>query len=158
VNQQQARVKTMVKRLLQFISADIQGCARLNFVMGEQIVFQPLKLGLLIGLAFAGTSACGAPDREVQLANPGQELPATAAGGGVHSNDIPINQRFRNLDEYLAFLEQTQATVDGPWYRQVRPGIYELQTGGNLHEDEPRVAAQPTFTREELERKFGFRK
>jgi hypothetical protein len=67
---------------------------------------------------------------------------------------LPINQRFRSLDEYLAFLEKTQGPVDGPWYRQVRPGVYELQTG-NLrplgHEAPKRV-----FTRDELEKKFGF--
>ena len=48
---------------------------------------------------------------------------------------MPIHQRFKNLDEYLAFLERTQAPVDGPWYRQIRPGLYELQTGGNLRLD-----------------------
>lgn len=68
----------------------------------------------------------------------------------------PINQRFATLDEYLAFLERTQAPVDGPWYRQVRPGVYQLQTGGNLKLDDESPSTQ-TFTREELEKKLGFR-
>ena len=69
---------------------------------------------------------------------------------------LPINQRFQGLDEYLAFLERTQGPVDGPFYRQVRPGVYVLQTGGNLHLEGGNPPEQ-TFTREELERKFGFR-
>ena len=69
----------------------------------------------------------------------------------------PISERFASLDEYLAFLERTQAPVDGPWYKEVSPGRYKLQTGGNLKLDDGDPAAQ-TFTREELERKFGFRR
>jgi hypothetical protein len=65
----------------------------------------------------------------------------------------PINQRFPNLDAYLAYLEK-RSHMDGPWYRRVRPGVYELQTGNLRRLDEgPR---QRLFTREELERKFGF--
>jgi hypothetical protein len=75
----------------------------------------------------------------------------------VSDQKLPINQRFRNLDEYLAWLEKAQAPVDGAWYKQIRPGVYELQTGnrrilGAAGEE------KRTFTREELERKFGFRK
>ena len=66
------------------------------------------------------------------------------------------NQRFTSLDEYLAHLERTQRPVDGPWYKQVRPGIYELQTG-NLHLDVAGGERQ-TFTREELAQKLGFSK
>ena len=44
---------------------------------------------------------------------------------------------------------------------EIRPGVYELQTGnlrilGADGEEEP--AGKRIFTREELERKFGFRK
>ena len=70
------------------------------------------------------------------------------------SNDqTPINQRFRTLDDYLAYLE-LQSHVDGKWYKEIRPGVYELQTG-NLRLDND--TQQRIFTREELERKFGFR-
>ena len=82
-------------------------------------------------------------------------------GNAVNDSSAPISQRFRNLDDYLAFLERTQAPVDGPWYREVQPGIYELQAGGNLHDDGAgggAGAAQRTFTRKELEKKFGFAK
>lgn len=72
----------------------------------------------------------------------------------VTNEQTPINQRFRSLDDYLAWLEQNQGPVDGSWYKQVSPGIYELQTG-NLRLDDPSSEKQ-TFTREELARKFGF--
>ena len=71
---------------------------------------------------------------------------ANDAGGA------PLNQRFRSLDDYLAFLE-LQSHHDGAWYKEIRPGVYELQTG-NLHLDNDRQ--QRIFTREELTRKFGF--
>lgn len=68
-----------------------------------------------------------------------------------------IAQRFRTLDEYLAWLKEHEAPVDGGWFKEIRPGVYELQTGGNLHLDVP-ATERRIFTREELERKFGFRK
>lgn len=69
---------------------------------------------------------------------------------------IPINQRFATLDEYLAYLEKMNGPIDKPWYRQIRPGVYELQTGNYQPlggDDQKRV-----FTREELKQKFGFSK
>ena len=77
-------------------------------------------------------------------------------GNSVTDTDIPISKRFPNLDEYLAFLERTQGPVDGPWYKEVSPGVYQLQTG-NLHLDVP-GGEKRTFTRQELEKKFGFTK
>jgi len=74
----------------------------------------------------------------------------------VANEQLPINQRFRTLDEYLEFLERVEGPVDGPWYRKVGSGMYELQTG-NLHLDTP-SGQKRVFTHEELERQFGFRK
>lgn len=79
-------------------------------------------------------------------------------GNSVTDTSLPINQRFGSLDEYLAHLEKTSAPVDGPWYKQVGPDQYQLQTG-NLRvlgaDDEE---AKRVFTRQELEKKFGFSK
>jgi hypothetical protein len=57
---------------------------------------------------------------------------------------------FGTLDEYLAFRREGGA-IDLPWYREVRPGLYKLETG-NLRPAGP----ERYFTRDELERKFGF--
>lgn len=75
------------------------------------------------------------------------------------SATTPINQRFRNLDAYLLWLRQTQAPVDGSWYEEARPGVYQLRTG-NLRVLGPGGDETPeaeTITREELEKKLGFR-
>lgn len=73
----------------------------------------------------------------------------------------PIHQRFRDLDAYLLHLEQVNGSIDKPYYREVRPGVYQL-VGGNLRILSPGgkegAAKGATYTREELERKFGFRK
>lgn len=65
-------------------------------------------------------------------------------------------REFRTLDAYLAHLRDHAAPMDRPWYREVKPGLYRLETG-NLRrldgESEPQL-----FTRDELERRFGFRR
>lgn len=58
---------------------------------------------------------------------------------------------FCSLDEYLAHLEN-QGAIDLPWWRQVRPGVYERVV---------RMTPQPErefATREELMRLYGFRR
>jgi hypothetical protein len=58
---------------------------------------------------------------------------------------------FASLDDYLAF-RRSRGAYDVPWYREVRPGVYELM-GRRGPGAEPKV-----YTRDELERKFGFRR
>ena len=77
--------------------------------------------------------------------------PPRAPGAPVMDDRKPIPERFPDLDAYLAYLEK-RSHLDGAWYREVRPGLYELQTGNLRLPDAPKR----TFTREELERKFGF--
>ena len=48
-----------------------------------------------------------------------------------------------------------QGPVDGPWYKQVSPGVYELQTG-NFRPLDGDSGRKRRFTREELMQKFGF--
>jgi len=110
-----------------------------------------LSIGACEGSQF---DAGGANAREQSTAD--ANVSASNPGNNVTNEQVPVSQQFRNLDEYLAHLERTQGPVDGPWYKQLRPGIYELQTG-NLHLDTP-DGEERTFTRQELERKFGFSK
>lgn len=60
-------------------------------------------------------------------------------------------QEYGSLDAYLAKLER-DGWVGKAWYREVRPGVYELVT--NLKPP----PAKRLFTRAELERKFGFQR
>ena len=81
-----------------------------------------------------------------------------AAGNPALPADAMIATRFKSLDDYLAWLRRTQEPVDGPWYEEIRPGLYQLRTG-NLRILGPSGDETPqgqTFTRAELETKFGF--
>jgi hypothetical protein len=112
----------------------------------------------LAAITLMAASACGTPSAPADPVSANSAIAADREGGTV-ANQAPINERFRSLDEYLAFLERTQAPVDGPWYREIRPGVFELMTG-NLRVvgaiGEPQQPQKQIFTREELARKYGF--
>jgi hypothetical protein len=111
----------------------------------------------LVTTVVAGLSAaaCGAAQANVENASAAPQTAAATKGNSVSNEQLPINQRFRSLDDYLAWLEKIERPVDGPWYKEIRPGVFELQTAGNLHLDVPSTE-QRVFTREELAKKFGF--
>lgn len=121
---------------------------------GDHPLNQRLRVASFALLAAAATAACQASPGDTGSANAGHQAATISTGNTVTNEQGAINQRFRSLDEYLAWLEQTQGPVDGPWYKEVSPGIYELQTG-NLHLDVPSQEKR-TFTRAELAKKFGF--
>lgn len=56
---------------------------------------------------------------------------------------------FRCLDDYLSHL-RNQGAIDLPWWREVRPGVYERVT--TMRDRGPETA-----TRAELMQRFGFR-
>jgi hypothetical protein len=114
-----------------------------------------LRTGACFVLAATGTIGCVAASNDLAGAPPDRQVAASPTGSKVTNAQLPINQRFRSLNEYLAFLEKNQAPIDKPWYRQIRPGVYELQTGNFRPLAEK--GSKRVFTREELEKKFGFR-
>lgn len=121
-------------------------------------MLQPLAIAAVLTLAgLAG--GCGAPPGVVGEDRPTPPPTASKPENNVSSN-APINQRFRTLDEYLDWLRFTQAPVDGSWYEEVRPGVYELRTGNLriLGPEGDETPAPRTFTRDQLERQFGFRR
>ena len=77
------------------------------------------------------------------------EVPASS-GEAVANLPFARGKTFHTLDEYLAHLE-AQGAVDLPWWREIRPGVYQRVT--SMPESRPEVA-----TREELMRRFGFRR
>jgi len=105
-----------------------------------------------VALAALIATACGAQPGKIATHRPTIET----SGKALFDQRLPINQRFRNLDEYLAWLQKTEAPVDGAWYKQIRPDVYELQTGNLRVLGTGREASKRTFTREELAKKFGF--
>ena len=127
-------------------------------------MYQWLSILSLAPLLVLSISACEGSQKDVAGAKARQQPAATAQapakkmGKDMSSQQVPINRQFRSLDEYLAHLELTEGPVDRPWYKQVSPGIYELQTGNLrvLGNDGEEAQIKQRFTREELKRKFGF--
>jgi hypothetical protein len=124
-------------------------------------LFQSFSAAATIGL-MVSAGACGTPRNQAV-----QDEAASQGTAMSSSNDmpappggVPVNRRFATLDDYLAWLRQTQAPVDGPWYEEIRPGVYQLRTG-NLRVLGPEGDETPrgqTFTRAQLMKQFGFSK
>ena len=72
-----------------------------------------------------------------------------AAGEGLARLPYARGRSFCTLDAYLAHLEQ-QGAIDLPWWRPVRPGVYERVTSR-------RGAPREIATRAELMKRFGFK-
>jgi len=103
--------------------------------------------GLAAGCAEEPAGAAGAAPGDSEKVAMEQR---TDGGDGVRGLPSSFGRSFATLDEYLEHLRQVAGPVDQPWYRKVRPGVYELVTS-------QRPAAPPqTYSREELMRKFGF--
>lgn len=81
--------------------------------------------------------------------NSRQDQPCLA-GEGVARLPFARGKSFCSLDAYLAHLE-VQGAIDLPWWRQVRPGVYE-------HVKRMPGAAREIATRAELMKRFGFSK
>ena len=114
---------------------------------------------IVIAWALLAT-ACGASPAPLEHSNAARHNGVATTGNSVEHDNQSISQQFRTLDEYLAFLERTQGPVDGPFYREVSPGVYELQTGNLrvLGNDGDETPAKHRYTREQLEKQFGFAK
>jgi hypothetical protein len=152
--------KNMVYKQLQTICAAAANLYQARAADGGSPLYQRLSFMSFMSLVMLPISACEASQKDVEGADAGRQsaadrhVVANKPGESVTQQQVPINQQFRSLDEYLAHLERMEGPVDGPWYKEIRPGIYELQTG-NLRvlgaEQQKQI-----FTREELEKKFGF--
>ncbi len=106
-----------------------------------------------IGCAAAcliGTQTPAGPDRSWREGVRKPAVDGIAVGTGLPSAH---GRTFATLDAYLAHLRAYAAPVDRPWYREIAPNLFRLERGNLRTLDAP-----PTFTREELERKFGFRR
>lgn len=115
---------------------------------------RPTRAALVFAASglIAGSAAAAARAGEPPISKPRLERPSamTKANSGPGERPATVDgQRYRGLDDYLAKLER-DGWVGKAWYRQVRPGLYELVT--NLRPPPERRL----FTRVELARKFGF--
>lgn len=97
----------------------------------------------------AGTACAPAPEGAVANTSEDRSVTRPDTGEGIANLPYARGRVFHSLDDYLAYLEETQGPIDLPWWREIRPGVYE------------RVVRMPgaqreTATREELMRRFGF--
>lgn len=108
--------------------------------------------------AFALAVLCGcaegrgdAPLAQQQDREPNMTQSEPPEAGGAR-RDLPFahGRSFATLDEYLAHLRDRAGPVGQPWYREIRPGVYELVTSLRPR-GEPEI-----YTREELMGRFGF--
>ena len=66
-----------------------------------------------------------------------------------HYEIKPVNERFRNLHEYLAWAK-SKRFIDVPWYEETSPGVYHYHHGRGPY------TGKTVFTERELREKFGF--
>lgn len=86
--------------------------------------------------------------KEVSVIPDPRKSQPCAAGEGIAKLPFARGRRFCTLDDYLAHLEQ-QGAIDLPWWRQIRPGVYE-------HVKRMPGATRDLATRAELMKRFGF--
>ncbi len=72
-----------------------------------------------------------------------------AKAGGIANLPHAMGRSFATLDEYLTHLRCNMAPIDRPWWREIRPGVYEQVK--RMPEGKAEVAS-----RAELARRFGF--
>ncbi len=77
------------------------------------------------------------------------DSPTGSNGEAVAGLPFSHGKSFRTLDEYLAHLERYAAPIDQPWWREIRPGVYE-------HVKRMPGAKPEVATRAELMERFGF--
>jgi hypothetical protein len=124
-----------------------------------RLVFERIVLPMVVrkALMLAACVAAGCTDRPAGAADPAQGhkeqnnmAQGTREPDGVRNLPSSFGRSFTSLDEYLEHLRLYAGPVDQPWYREIRPGVYELETTMT-----PRSAPR-TFTRAQLMREFGF--
>jgi hypothetical protein len=111
--------------------------------------FLPPACAATLAAIVAGGCAPARSAVQPQEAVPVKQVESSRPGG-VANLPFARGRTFATLDEYLAYRRSLGAT-DVPWYREVRPGVYELVSR------RPHGAEPQTFTRQELLERFGFR-
>jgi len=68
---------------------------------------------------------------------------------GIANLPFAMGKKFATLDSYLAHLECLAGPTDRPWWKEIRPGVYEhMVTATN--------GKREIATRAELMKRFGF--
>jgi hypothetical protein len=113
---------------------------------------------MLVGMLAAALAA--SPYRPLGSSIPAQrqtfcseerKLAGQSEDGGRANLPFAMGKSFATLDAYLAHLQCFAGPIDKPWWREIRPGVYEhVMSATNAR---PEIA-----TRAELMKRFGFSK
>lgn len=98
-----------------------------------------------VGPASVGKFQCAKGTRVMNKRQGG----AASDAGGVANLPHSFGKRFASLDEYLTHLKCAAGPIDLPWWREIRPGVYQRMTTATN-------ARRETATRAELLERFGF--
>jgi len=108
----------------------------------------------MLALAALAAGCAERPTRAIDGAQDKQERvkmdQRSDSQDGVQGLPSSFGKSFTTLDDYLEHLRNYAGPIDLPWYRENRPGAYELVTSIR-----PAPPAE-TYTREQLMRKYGF--
>jgi hypothetical protein len=109
-------------------------------------------ISMLILVAAAACSDLPANAGEGNNTGKENNMPVDKGAADQTARRLPdsFGRTFATLDEYLAHLRRYAAPIDKPWYREIRPGVYERVTTMV-----PRPAPQ-IYTRAQLMARFGF--
>lgn len=99
----------------------------------------------------APSAADHAANAQVKPVNINKNRKACDTAQGVAKLPYAHGHRFCSLDEYLVHLERYAGPIDQPWWRQIRPGVYE-------HVKRATGAKPEIATRTALMKRFGFSK
>jgi hypothetical protein len=78
-----------------------------------------------------------------------RKMTAESHEDGVANLPFAMGKKFATLDAYLAHLQCYAGPIDKPWWKEVRPGVYEHMTTATNGQRE-------TATRAELMKRFHF--
>lgn len=105
---------------------------------------------ILVAAAACSDLPANPVDGDNIVKEPNMTADREAAARPVRQLPDSFGRTFATLDEYLAHLRRYAAPIDKPWYREVRPGVYEFVTT-IVPRREPQI-----YTRAQLMERFGF--
>ena len=78
-----------------------------------------------------------------------RKLAVEPQADGVANLPFAMGKKFASLDAYLTHLECFAGPIDKPWWKEIRPGVFEhVKTATN--------AKREIATRADLMKRFGF--
>lgn len=118
---------------------------------------------MIIASLLAGLTVQGSPYKPLPAAKASQIRAKSCAGDKAMNADpkprpghaavaalpFSMGRRFTALDDYLTHLRCRAAPIDLPWWREIRPGVYE-------HVKRLPGGKREVATRADLMKRFGF--